>query len=196
MAQRDYEKAAQRFLFAARRTTKGLKLQKERIEWEADNAPEILPGSKIKVRVLDSDKSTDIDYYVYELARLEDIGKSVIRVFGKPPKLVDAQATFDRAIPLLRKARNPLTHPNDNDEMEGFMWFSSLVMDDGYGNTQALVDPRYGQHDAAMAYSKVLTDFLSGVIQQAIEQDPPQSLAKQIAERNARWRAEGLHPPE
>ena len=49
---------------------------------EAENAPEILPGSEIKVRVLDSDKSTDIDYYVYELGRLEDIGKSVIKVFG------------------------------------------------------------------------------------------------------------------
>jgi hypothetical protein len=196
MAPRDYEKAAQRFMFAARRTTKGLKLQKGRIEWEAENAPEILPGSEVKVRVLDSDKSTDIDYYIYELARLEDIGKSVIKVFGRPPELVDAQAAFDQAIPLLRKARNPLTHPNDTDEMEGFMWFSSLVLDDGYGNPRALVDPRYGQHDAAMAYSKALTNYLSGLIQQAIEDDPPQSLAKQIAERNARWREEGRLPPE
>jgi hypothetical protein len=196
MAQRDYEKAAQRFLFAARRVTKGLRLQKERIEWEAEHAPEVLPGYEIQVRVLDSDKSTDIDYYVYELARLEDIGKSVIKVFGGPSQLVDAQAAFNEAIPLLRRARNPLTHPNDNDEMEGFMWFSSLVMNDGYGNPQNLVDPRYEQHQAAMAYSKALTDYLSGVIKQAIEDDPPQSLAKQISERNARWRAEGRLPAD
>ena len=34
------------------------------------------------------------------------------------------------------------------------MWFSSLVLADDYGNLRTLVDPRYGQHDAAMAYSK------------------------------------------
>jgi hypothetical protein len=143
-----------------RRNNKGLAIQRQRLQEVSDNAPRLLAGTPYEVINLTGDDGLDLDYYVYELVRLSDMAKSIITIFGKPQELVDAQYAFDSAIPKLRDIRNPLTHPNDNDELDDVAWFSSLVRLTGFGGVQDLVDPRYGHHDAAMAYSEALRAFL------------------------------------
>ena len=127
MAKRDYAQAAGRFLTALRRTRAGLEQQRERILDRAANAPRLLPGSPFEVINLTGTNDNDLDYYIYELARLQDLGKSIIKVFGQPQELIDARDAFDAGIPNLRVIRNPLTHPNDNDELDGVAFFSSVV---------------------------------------------------------------------
>jgi len=109
-------------------------------------------GQPVLGHQLTGDPGNDLDYYIYELARLQDMGKSIIKVFGQPQELVDAQAEFDVGIPNLRAIRNPLTHPNDNDELDEVAWFSSAVKLKPGGSVEELVDPRYEQHEVATAY--------------------------------------------
>jgi hypothetical protein len=176
MVKRDLDKAASRFLNALRRTGAGLEKQRERILDRAAKVPRLLHDSPYEVINLTGDDGNDLDYYIYELARLQDLGKSIIKVFGKPQDLVDAQTTFDAGIPNLRLIRNPLTHPNDNDGLDEVAFFSSVVNLKPDGSVQQLVDPRYQQHDEAMAYHSALTSYLRARIADAIAADPPRPI--------------------
>lgn len=136
------------------------------------------------------DTGNDLDYYIYELGRLEATGRSIIKVFGKPQQLVAAQAAFNLDIPKLKQIRDPLTHPNDNDELDDVGWFSSVVRHNDDGRTETLVDPRYQQHDAAVAYSDALQQHLRAHVAGAIAADSPLSISEQIAKRD------GKAPPD
>lgn len=72
MAKRDLTKSAERFQQALRRTVYGLERQRQRVLDQAANAP-TLPAGDREVINLGSDPGNDLDYYVYELARLRDI---------------------------------------------------------------------------------------------------------------------------
>jgi len=132
--------------------------QRQRILDRAAKAPRRLPDSQFPVS-LTGDPGNDLDYYIYELARLQDMGKSIIKVFGQPQERVDAQAEFVVGIPKLRVIRDPLTHPNDNDELDEVAWFSSAVKLKPDGSVE-LVDPRYEQHEVATAYHLAPTKYL------------------------------------
>lgn len=183
MAKRDLDKSASRFLNALRRASAGLAQQRQRILDRAANAPHLFPDSQFPVINLTGDPGNDLDYYIYDLARLQDIGKSIIKVFGQPQELVDAQAKFDVGIPNLRVIRNPLTHPNDNDELDEVAWFSSAVKLKPDGSVEELVDPRYEQHEVATAYHLALEGYLQARVQSAMLADPPKSVDQQIADR-------------
>jgi anion-transporting ArsA/GET3 family ATPase len=183
MAKRDLDKSASRFLNALRRTAAGLEQQRQRILDRAATAPRLLPDSQFPVIDLTGDPENDLDYYIYELARLQDIGKSMIKIFGQPQELLDAQAKFDVGIPNLRVIRNPLTHPNDNDELDEVAWFSSAVKLKPDGSVEELIDPRYEQHEVATAYWLALTQYLRARVRLAIAADPPKPIDQQIADR-------------
>ena len=183
MAKRDYDKAASRFLNALRRIQHGLVTQQQRVLDRAARAPRLLPDSPIEVVDLTGAPGNARAYYIYELARLSEAGKSIVKVFGRPPELLAAQNVFENGIPKLRDIRNPLTHPNDNDELDEVVWFSSVVNIKPDGRVEELVDPRYQHHDYAMAYVDALPSFLRNRIQAAIAADPPRTLDEQRADR-------------
>lgn len=190
MAPRDLDRAAGRFLNALRRITSGLVTQQERVLDRAAAAPRLLPGFHMEVIDLTGDTGNDLDYYIYELGRVEATGRLIIKVFGKPQQLVDAQAAFNLGIPRLKQIRDPLTHPNDNDELDDVGWFSSVVRHNDDGRTETLVDPRYQQHDTALAYSDALQQHLRAHVAGAIAAVAPLSISKQIAKRD------GKAPPD
>lgn len=183
MAKRDLDTSATRFLNALRRTGAGLEQQRQRILDRAATAPRLLPDSQFPVVDLTGDLGNDLDYYIYELGRLQDIGKSIIKVFGQPRELLDAQGKFDAGIPSLRVIRNPLTHPNDNDELDEVAWFSSAVKFKPDGSVEELIDPRYEQHEIATTYCLALTQYLRIRVQLAIAADPPKPIDQQISDR-------------
>lgn len=170
MAKRDLDKAASRFLAAMRRIETGLVQQQQRIVDAAADAPRLLAGSPYEVVDLTGVPGNDLDYYVYELGRLRAVGTSVIKIFGQPQELIDALAAFDVAIPRLKEIRDPLTHPNDSEQLDSVAWFSSLVRltNQPYANTETLVDPRYEQHDAAMAFLGAVMSFLRAHVQASV----------------------------
>ena len=176
MAKRDLDKSASRFLNALRRTSAGLEQQRQRVLDRAASAPRLPLDSQFPVIDLTGDPGNDLDYYIYELARLQDIGKSIIKVFGQARELVEAQAKFEAGIPNLRVIRNPLTHPNDNDELDEVAWFSSAVKLKPDGSVETLVDPRYLQHEVATGYHSTLTEYLRARVRSAIAANPPKPI--------------------
>lgn len=188
MPARDLDKAASRFLNALRRTTSGLETQRQRVLDRGVNAPRIRAG-EWEVVNLTGDTGNDLDYYVYELGRLQAVAQSIIKVFKLPPELLDAQAEFDRRIPRLKTIRDPLTHPNDDSKLDDVGWFSSVIRTSGDGTVETLVDPRYHHHDAAMAYADALTAFLRAHVAAAIAASPPAPLRDQVVKRDI------THPP-
>lgn len=91
----------------------GLEQQRQRILDRAAGGPRWFPGEPYEVSDLTGDEGNDLDYYIYELARLQELGKWTTKVFGQPQILLDAQRAFESGIPKLRSIRNPLTHPGD-----------------------------------------------------------------------------------
>jgi hypothetical protein len=167
MPQSDRSAVKRRFEFMATRITTGLELQRQRIQDCYDRAPRLLPGSTIEVVDLtaDRDRGNDLDYYIYELGRLQDAGREILKAFDRPQAVVDALEAFDRAIPNLRRIRNPLTHTDGTDRLDNVTWFSSVVALEGVGQVRDLVDPRYGHHDAALALAKAIESYLDSVQQ-------------------------------
>lgn len=85
MAKRDYDKSASRFLNALRRITHRLLTQHQRILERAASPPRLHPNLEIEIVDLRDDPGNDLDYYIYELARLSETGKSIIRSSASPP---------------------------------------------------------------------------------------------------------------
>lgn len=74
--------------------------------------------------------------------------------------MVDALALFDQAVPHLRSIRNPLTHPSDDNRLDGVAWFDSVVRLLPNGSVEYLVDPRHEHHDAALELIRALGTYL------------------------------------
>lgn len=144
------------FLNGVVRVRAGLELQRSRILGWAESAPQLLPG----VVDLRDTPSHDLDYYVYELGRLQDIAREVLSIFSEPAVIKDALAAFEMQIPNLRRIRNPLTHIDGRPRLDGVMWFDSIVATAPDGAVEYLVDPRYRHHDAALTLAAALEEFL------------------------------------
>jgi len=160
MATGDLDSARSRFIAAVIRVERGLDLERDRIAEGAAHAPRLLEGTEHEVVDLTSVPGNDLDYYIYELGRLQDIAREVIKVFDSPPEIVAALEEFDAAIPKLRSARNPLTHASNDARLDDVGWFSALIRFKDDGGVDYLVDPRYQHHDAAKALAKALLGFL------------------------------------
>lgn len=157
MATADPDRARLRFIFAITRFINGARLEKERLRRRGKEAPRLPPGI---VDLTDS-PGNDLDYYIYELGRLQDAAREICKIFDSPPEVVDALATFDGAIPHLREARNPLTHPSDDKRLDNVAWFDALVRLWANGSVESLLDPR-DQHGAVEALAEVLLAYLRG----------------------------------
>lgn len=160
MPSSDLDRARSRFINSVRRFIEGARRQRARIIAAAAEAPRILEGTPYEVVNLTEVPSNDLDYYVYELARIQDAAREIIKVFEEPPEIVAALEAFDSAVPALRAVRNPLTHASDDDRLDHVAWFSALVRLEGNGKVADLVDPRYGHHEAAEALADSLMAFL------------------------------------
>jgi hypothetical protein len=159
MTTRDPDKARSRLINAVRRIIDGTRLERDRIHQTQETAPRLLEGTEYEVVNLSGVASNDLDYYAYELARLQDAARTTIEVFDSPPVVVDALKAFEAAIPSLRRVRNPLTHPSDDTRLDNFAWFSSVVNLGPAGQVEYLIDPR--THQAGVEQlGQILLDFL------------------------------------
>ena len=156
----DLDRARSRFISATKRIIQGLQLQRKRVLDTTASAPRLLEGGPHEVVNLTGIPGNDLDYYVYELARLQDVAREVIKVFGSPAEVVDALDRFESSIPNLRAARNPLTHASNDARLDDVAWFSSLVRLRADGSVECLVDPRYQHHDAAEELAEVVLSYL------------------------------------
>lgn len=161
--------AQTRFIAGARRIVAGIERQRERIEQRRAEAPRLLEGTPHEAVVFSADGDNDLDYYVYELARLRDLTCEAIKAFGKPQELVDARAAFDAVVPRLREIRNPLTHTSDDARLDDVAWFDAHIRLKPDGSVEYLVDSRYQHHDAAL----VLGDAVLAYLRRSLEQAKP-----------------------
>jgi hypothetical protein len=165
MATKDSTRTYARFLAAQQRVSHGLQLQHRRIISRTADAPRLPVGPNHDVIDLRGDPGNDIDYYVYELARLQDLAREINNALGEPSEVVDALAAFEVAIPALRRIRNPLTHPSDDERLDGVAWFDAVVKLQPDGAVEYLVDPRYSHHDAALEFIHALSRYLEREVQ-------------------------------
>lgn len=165
MVTRDPVRAQSRYIAGARHIVAGIKRQRERIEQRRAEAPRLLAGTPHETVVFSTDGDNDLDYYVYELARLQDLTRKAIESFGEPPELVDALAAFGAAIPNLRKIRNPLTHVKDTAHLDDVAWFDAHIRFKPDLSVEYLVDSRYQHHDAALALGEAVLAYLRGLEQ-------------------------------
>ncbi len=172
MVTKEAANACARFLQAHPRISQGLELQHRRIISRTASAPRLPVGPSRDVIDLRGDLGNDIDYYVYELARLQDLAREIIARFGDPPDLADALASFEAAIPALRRIRNPLTHPSDDARLDDVAWFDAVVKLQPDGGVEYLVDPRYSDHDAALKLSRALLSYLEGEVRDKVACTP------------------------
>jgi len=126
----------------------------------AGNAPRLLEGTEFEVTNLTGVPGNDLDYYTYELGRLQDTAREVLKAFDDPLEIVTALAAYEAAIPNLRAARNPITHPSDDARLDDVGWFSALVRFLPDGKVEYLVDPRYAHNVAALTLADGLLAFL------------------------------------
>lgn len=108
-----------------KRFIQGAGMQRERTITATMTAPRLLEGTSDKAVDLTGVSGYDLDYYVYELGRLQDAAREVIKVFDGPPHVEAALRAFDAAIPHLRAARNPLTHASDDPRLDDVGWMSA-----------------------------------------------------------------------
>ncbi len=160
MTRDELDRTRSRILNALRRTIEGARQQRARVISRAEEAPRLLAGSPYEVVDLTGNPGTDLDYYAFELVRLQDLARLTLEVFENPGEVREGLAAFDAAIPHLRKIRNALTHPGEDGRLDQVAWFSKVVELKAGGNAETLLDPRYGHHEAAEALASVLQDFL------------------------------------
>lgn len=155
----NFDRAASRYRNALRRLEKGVVVQKSRIMDAASTAPKHLSGA-YEFTDLSSTNDLDLDYYTYDLGRVQDVGRQMLKTFDNPTELVEATDRFNALIPNLRKARNPLTHISDDPRLDKMAWFSNIVNLNPDGSVEYLIDPDGVHQDAALEYIKALNDFL------------------------------------
>lgn len=156
----DLDRARSRFIQAVKRFIAGARLEKDRLHDMTASAPRLLEGTQHEIVNLTSLPDNDLDYYIYELGRLQDAARGIIKVFDSPPEVVDALATFNAAVPNLRAARNPLTHASNDARLDDVAWLSALVRLRSNGSVDYLVDPRAQHHDAAETLAAALLSYL------------------------------------
>jgi len=155
--------APYRFTIAVERIIKGARLQRDRLaQRDTEKTRPLLPYSAESRQIIDltGEDGHDLDYYVYELGRLQDAAREIIKRFHEPDDVVAALDTFDQAIPYLREARNPLTHPSDDSRLDNVAFVGAVMKLGPNGSVQYLVDPRHRHHEAAEALAKELLDYL------------------------------------
>jgi hypothetical protein len=167
MPSADLDKARSRFIEAVKRILRGLTLERDRIMEASESAPRLLARTEYEVRDLTNVPGNDLDYYAYELGRLQDAAREVLKVFDAPTEIFVALAAFEAAVPNLRAARNPLTHASDDARLDHVGWFSALVRLLPNGRVEYLVDPRYQHHETAKALAEALLAFLRRGLRQA-----------------------------
>lgn len=162
MPTKDPDKARSRFINATNRFLAGARLQRERVMRGAADAPRLLEGTPEEAVDLTSVPSNDLDYYVYELARLRAVADEVNKAFDDPQEISDAVAVFEAEIPELRNIRNPLTHASDDERLDDVAWFSAVVRlgSTSPGSVEYLVDPRYRHHEATEAFASAILSYL------------------------------------
>lgn len=160
VASQDLDPVRSRFIAAVTRSPEGIRLQRGRVMDAERNAPRLLEGSPYEVVNLTGVPGNDLDYYVYELGRLQESARAMKKTFDEPADVVTALAEFESAVPKLRAARNPLTHPSDDKRLDDFGWLSALVRFRPNGAVEYLVDPRFEHHDAAERLAEALLAFL------------------------------------
>ena len=164
VATTDGEKARARFLHALRRIASGLDTQRGRIMARTASTPKLFAGTGQEETDLTGDPCNDLDYYIYELARLRELAREINKAFDSPVDTVDALAAFEEASPALREIRNPLTHPSDDKRLDNVAWFDAVVRLLPHGAVEFVVDPRYRHHDAAVGLSAALWSYLEGAM--------------------------------
>lgn len=155
----DPDRARSRLLSATQRFIEGARLERDRLAEREASAPRLLSGTPHEVIDLTGQPTNDLDYYTYELARLQDSARAVNRVFGSPQEIVGALSAFDAAVPGLRTARNPLTHASDDGRLDYVAWLGSIEKLLPGGDVETLVDPRE-HHDAAEALAASVIEYL------------------------------------
>lgn len=136
-------------------------MQRGRILDRTAQAPKLFAGTVHEIVDFSSDVGSDLDYYIFELARLREVARIVIEKFGRPSEIVEALSAFDTALPHLRSIRDPLTHPSGDHRLDDVMWFDSVVKVGPHGSVEYLVDPRYQHHNAAIELSEALSKYLA-----------------------------------
>lgn len=160
MPSKDPDKARSRFIMMVKRFQAGIRQQRERVLKATDEAPRLLAGTPQEVVDLTSVKENDLDYYVYELCRLRDAAREMLKVFDSPPEIAAALQAFDDAIPELRKVRNPLTHASDDARLDDVGSFTAVMRFQMDGRAIPLIDPRYQHHEAAETLADTLLTYL------------------------------------
>lgn len=174
-----------RYLAGLRRIGAGLEAQRSRVLDQSQNAPRIRAGGH-EIVDYTGNEGLDLDYYIFELVRLRDLGRSIRGSFKDDRAEVESMLDrFDQRIPRLAEIRNALVHIVDRDHLDDVMWFESVVRRLPGGRVEYLVDPRYGHHDAAVALVEQLAGFLRARLRRSIAEDPPLSLDQQIAARDS-----------
>lgn len=159
----DPHKARSRLLHATKRFIEGARLERDRLAEREANAPRLLQGTPYEVINLTGLPTNDLDYYAYELARLQDAAKATIAALDSPPEVVRALEAFDASVPGLRAARNPLTHASDDARLDYVAWLGGIERLLPGSDVEILVDPRE-HHDAAEALASSLTEYLRSAI--------------------------------
>jgi hypothetical protein len=181
----DIDTSVRRFLAANRRVAAGIVKQHQRIVSREKDLPRLLAGTPEEVIDSTGAFQNDVDYCIYEVGRLRVLVKTeALVVFSHPPELVDAVSRFEEAIPRLQSIRNSLTHFDDTDRLDRFATFAAAVDILPSGDVEYLVDPRHNHHDAALALSQALFDYLRPILRQSIADDPPPPIDEQIKLRN------------
>jgi hypothetical protein len=84
MATTDPEQARSRFVVALRRIAHGLEIQRARIMGRTAQAPKLFGGTDHEVTDLTGDAGNDLDYYIYEMARLRELTRTISNAFDHP----------------------------------------------------------------------------------------------------------------
>ncbi len=119
-----------------------------------------MAGTEYEAVDLTDVPTNDLDYYAYELGRLQDVAREMVKTFGSPTEVVTALAAFNEAVPRLRAIRNPLTHADDTARLDTVGRMQALIRYEPNGAVVYLVDPRYEQHDAAESLAATQLVFL------------------------------------
>ncbi len=95
--------AVPRFTSAARRIRAGIVQQKRRLDERQSSTKGMHVGAH-EVLDFSDDEGLDLDYYAYELVRLQTLTEVTIKVFKQPQALIDALDDFKTHSPTSRRS--------------------------------------------------------------------------------------------